>query len=35
MSNTNSPDSGDTAWQEYLTGGGQAAGGSGDRKSVV
>ena len=25
MSNTNSPDSGDTAWQEYLTGGGQAA----------
>jgi ubiquinol-cytochrome c reductase iron-sulfur subunit len=24
MSNTNSPDSGDTAWQEYLTGGGQA-----------
>src|SRR6202042_1698171 len=24
MSNPNSPDSGDTAWQEYLTGGGQA-----------
>jgi ubiquinol-cytochrome c reductase iron-sulfur subunit len=26
MSNTNPPDSGDTAWQEYLTGGGQPAG---------
>ena len=26
MSNTNSPDSGDTAWQEYLTGGDQAGG---------
>jgi ubiquinol-cytochrome c reductase iron-sulfur subunit len=28
MSNTNSPDSGDTAWQEYLTGGDQAGGAS-------
>jgi ubiquinol-cytochrome c reductase iron-sulfur subunit len=26
MSNTNTPDSGDTAWQEYLTGGDQPAG---------
>jgi ubiquinol-cytochrome c reductase iron-sulfur subunit len=29
MSNTNPPDSGDTAWQEYLTGGERSAGASG------
>ena len=29
MSNTNPPDPGDTAWQEYLTGGEQSAGASG------
>jgi quinol---cytochrome c reductase iron-sulfur subunit len=36
MSNTNSPDSGpgDTAWQEYLTGGGHEAGAAGESGAV-